>query len=230
VSHYETGVFGEVSHEDEWGHEALEFEDEYEWGQEAMEIGELPLTEMQETELATELLELAGEDELEQFLGKVFKTVARNVGGFVRSPVGKALGGVLKQVARKALPIAGGALGSMIMPGVGTALGSKLGSMASNLFELELEGMPQEQAEFEVARRYVRLAALAARNAALAPRTVPPQTVARTALLNSARIAAPGLARQLGGYGYITTPYGGARLAKSGRWIRRGNKLVIYGI
>ena len=38
----------------------------------------------------------------------------------------------------------GGALGSMIAPGVGTALGSQLGSAASNLFELELESMPQE--------------------------------------------------------------------------------------
>ena len=230
MSHYETEAFGEVSYEDEWGHEALEFEDEYEWEQETMEVGELPLTEMQETELATELLEIASEDELEQFLGKMFKSVSKNVGGFMRSGVGRALGGALKQVAKKALPIAGGALGSMLMPGVGTAIGSKLGSMASNLFELELEGMPQEQAEFEVARRYVRLSALAARNAALAPRTLPPRVVARTALLNSAQVTAPGLARQLSRWGYTDTPYGGAQIAKTGRWIRRGNKLVIYGV
>ena len=65
--------------------------------------------------------------------------------------------------------MAGGALGSMIAPGIGTALGSQLGSMASNLFEMELEGMDHEQAEFETARRYVQLAASAAQNAAHRP-------------------------------------------------------------
>ena len=69
----------------------------------------------------------------------------------------------------------------MVAPGIGTAIGSKLGSLASGLFEVELEGMPQEQAEYEVARRYVGLAASAARNAALArPRPgVSPVSVAR---------------------------------------------------
>ena len=56
----------------------------------------------------------------------------------------------------------GGALGTMVAPGIGTALGSQLGSAASNLFELELESMPQEEAEFEVAKRLVGLTAAAA--------------------------------------------------------------------
>jgi len=225
VSHYETEM-QEFAGELEWGHE---FEDEQEWGHEGYELGEIPISEMQENELASELLEIGSEYELEQFLGKLFKTVAKNVGGFIKGPVGKALGGVLKQVAKKALPIAGGALGSMIAPGIGTALGSKLGSMASGLFELELEGLSPQEAEFELAKRYVRLATLAARNAALAPRNAPSRFVARKALLDSARVAAPGLARQLSRWGYIDTPYG-AGGQTTGRWIRRGNKVVIYGI
>src|SRR5207237_548278 len=95
------------------------------------------------------------------------------------SPIGKALGGVLKSVAKKALPVVGGALGSMVAPGIGTALGSKLGSMASGLFEVELEAMPAEAAEFEVARRLVNMAASAAQHAAVdTAGTRPPTGVA----------------------------------------------------
>lgn len=156
---------------------------------------EAPLSEMQEMELASELLEVTSEAELEQFLGGLFKKVASGVGSFMKSGTGKALGGILKNVAKKALPVVGGALGSFVAPGVGTALGSKLGSMASNLFEVELETMNEQEAEFEVARRYVRLASTAARNAALAPRNAPPRTVARAAVVSAARKHAPGLVR-----------------------------------
>jgi uncharacterized protein (DUF697 family) len=158
---------------------------------------ESPLSESEEIELASELLELGSEQELEQFLGNLFKGVSRAVGGFIKSPIGKALGGVLKNVAKRALPVVGGALGSMVAPGIGTALGSKLGSMAGGLFEVELEAMPAEVAEFEVARRYVNLAAAAARNAALArpSERVNPQTVARAAVAAAARDHAPGVYR-----------------------------------
>jgi hypothetical protein len=161
------------------------------------EVGEAegPLTEVQEMELASELLEVTSEAELEQFLGGLFKRVASGVGSFMKSSTGRALGGVLKNIAKKALPVVGGALGSMVAPGVGTALGSKLGSMAGNLFEVELESMSEQEAEFEVARRYVRLASSAARNAALAPRTAPPRAVARAAVVAAARRHAPGLVR-----------------------------------
>jgi uncharacterized protein (DUF697 family) len=163
-------------------------------GGEAAEA-ESPLSEMQEMELATELLEVSSEAELEQFLGGLFKKVASGVGSFMKSGTGRALGGILKNVAKKALPVVGGALGSFVAPGVGTALGSKLGSMASNLFEVELETMSEQEAEFEVARRYVRLASSAARNAALAPRNAPPRAVARAAVVSAARRHAPGLVR-----------------------------------
>jgi uncharacterized protein (DUF697 family) len=173
---------------------------------------ESPLSESEEIELASELLELGNEQELEQFLGNLFKGVSRAVGGFIKSPIGKALGGVLKNVAKKALPVVGGALGSMVAPGIGTALGSKLGSMAGGLFEVELEAMPAEAAEFEVARRYVNLAASAARHAALArpSERVDPQTVARAAVAAAARGHAPGvyrlMMRTLGGPGMARRP------------------------
>jgi uncharacterized protein (DUF697 family) len=174
-----------------------------------------------ETELATELLEISSEEELEDFLGKLFKGVAKSVGGIIKSPVGQALGGVLKNVAKKALPIAGAALGSVIAPGAGTAIGGQLGSMASNLFEVELEGMEAEEAEFEVARRYVRFAAEAAKNAALAPENVPPWSLANAAVADAARQYAPGLV--------MPTGPGGRQRGGSGRWYRRGRRIVVLG-
>jgi uncharacterized protein (DUF697 family) len=172
-----------------------------------------------ETELATELLEISSEEELEDFLGNLVKGVTKRVGGFMKSSAGKALGRVLKNVAKKALPIAGSALGSFIAPGVGTAIGGKLGSMASNLFEVELEGMEAEEAEFEVARRYVRFAADAAKNAALAPENVPPWALVNAAVAESARQHAPGLVGHRGS----------GQRAASGRWYRRGRRIVVIG-
>jgi uncharacterized protein (DUF697 family) len=206
-------------------------------------IGEVesPLNETEEMEYASQLLEITDEAELEEFLGGLIKKAARAVGGFVKSPVGRALGGVLKNVAKKALPVVGGALGSFVAPGVGTAIGSKLGSMASGLFEVELESMDQEEAEFEVARRVVRLTASAAKNAALAPRTAPPKVVVRKAIVNAAKQHAPGLvrsttilaqpARAYAAPAYAAPTTGGVYgpRQRSGRWVRRGNKLVIFG-
>jgi uncharacterized protein (DUF697 family) len=192
---------------------------------------ESPLSESEEMELASELLELGSEQELEQFLGNLFKGVSRAVGGFIKSPIGKALGGVLKNVAKKALPVVGSALGSMVAPGIGTALGGKLGSMASGLFEVEVEAMPAEAAEFEVARRYVNLAATAARHAALArpSERVNPQTVARAAVAAAARGHAPGvyrmMMRTLGAPGIPRRPMapGIGRSAMSSRPAYRGS-------
>src|SRR5450830_1702159 len=77
------------------------------------------------------------------------------------------LGGVLKGIAKQALPFVGGALGSMIpIPGVGTMIGRAAGTALSKALEMELEGLDQEQQEFEMARRFVRIAASAAQGAA----------------------------------------------------------------
>lgn len=214
----ELGELGELS--GEYG-ELGELSGEYgelsgEYGELSGEYGELSgeaflgdivgglfgeMSETQELELASELLEIGNEAELEQFLGNLIKGAAKAVGGFVKSPVGKALGGVLKNVAKKALPVAAGALGNFIVPGVGGLVGSKLGSMASNLFELELETMNEAEAELEVARRVVRLAQAAGAHAARAPQHAHPTAVARAALAAAARQHAPGLVRQVGAGG-----------------------------
>jgi hypothetical protein len=187
---------------------------------------ESPLSEAEEMELAAELLEITDEAELDQFLGGLFKKVGRGIGRFVRSPIGRALGGVLKKVGKVALPIAGKAVGGFFGGPVGAALGGKLGSLATRLFEVDLEGMSYEDQEFEVARRFVRLAATAAKNAALAPTTQNPRTAAMKALATAARKYAPGLLRQ--GIGQITTALDSG--GRTGRWVRSGRKIVVLGV
>jgi len=181
----EFGEYGEYEGEGEFG----EFEGEY--GAHGGAAG--PLSEAEEIGLASELLEVNSEAELEQFLGGLIN----KIGGFFKSPIGQSLGGILKGVAKKALPMVGGALGSMVAPGIGTAIGGSLGSMASNLFELET--MPAEQAEFETARRVVGLTAAAASNAAQMQQQpgMNPNTLARAAVMEAAREHAPGLYRQM---------------------------------
>ena len=202
-----------------WEAEPGEFE--YETYQEF----EGPFNEVEEMELASQLLEVTDEAELDQFLGSLFKKASRAVGSFMKGPVGKQLGGMLKGIAKKALPLAGGALGSFIpIPGVGTAVGTALGSAASNLFELELEGLSAEDQEFEVARQFVKLAGEAAKQAAQTPPNVPPTEAAKQAVITAAQQYAPGLLKQTP----ASSMSSGGR-GRSGRWIRRGNKIVLYG-
>lgn len=130
---------------------------------------ESPFSEAEEMELAMELLAVASEEELEQFLGNVFKGVWKGIKkvGSVVGKVAKPLGGVLKGLAKQALPFVGGALGSMIpIPGVGTMIGRAAGTALSKALEMEFEGLELEQQEFEMARRFVRIAGSAAQQAA----------------------------------------------------------------
>ncbi|MFZ3285350.1 MAG: hypothetical protein WA191_00745 [Telluria sp.] len=134
-----------------------------------------PFSEAEEVDLAMELLSVSSEEELDQFLGKMFKSAWKGIKkvGSVVGKIARPLGGVLKGLAKKALPFVGGALGSFIpIPGVGTALGSALGGALSQALEAEFGGMDQEQQEFEMARRFVRIAGTAAQ---LAAQTAPGQ-------------------------------------------------------
>jgi hypothetical protein len=174
------------------------------------------LNEALEFELAQELLEITTEAELEEFLGKLVKRVAKGASSFMKSGLGKAVGGVLRNVAKTALPMVGSALGSFVAPGLGTAIGGKLGGMAASLLEAEeLETMGEAEAEMEAARRYVRWASGTVRNAMRAPRSAPPRVVARSAAVSSARRYAPALVRP--SYGGRTQPWRSRRGPSYGR-------------
>ncbi len=189
---------------------------------------QMPFSEAEETELAMELLSVASEEELDQFLGKLFKGAWKGLKKVGRAvgKIAKPLGGVLKGLAKKALPFVGGALGSLIpIPGVGTALGSALGSAVSKALEAELSGLPSEEQEFEAARRFVRMAGCAAQQAAQAADSADPQAAVHQAVLDAARRHVPRLAgAQAGAQAGVQAGTGAA-----GRWVRRGQQIVIEG-
>jgi hypothetical protein len=201
----------EFAGEAEFSGETFEFQ-----GEEGEVFGENELNE-----LAAELLAVSNEQELNYFLGNLIKKAGGAIGKFVKSPLGQQLGGMLKGLASKALPMAGAALGNLVVPGVGGMVGGKLASMAGKAFGLELEGLSQEDREWEVAKQFVRLAADATKTAVNAPTSNPAQA-AQQALASATAKFAPGLSMG----GVAARGVG----TQSGRWVRRGSKIVIYGV
>lgn len=195
----------------------------FEFQSEADEVGETGevIGEDEVERLAAELLAVSSEEELDHFLGGLFKGISRTVGRAIKSPIGRALGGVLKGVAKRALPIAGSALGNLVVPGLGGMIGGKLASAAGSMFGLEVEGLSQEDQQLEVAKQYVRLTADATQKALAAPPNLDPAAVARQAVASAAERFAPGL-------------IGGAQArrgrARSGRWVRKGPVIVLLGV
>lgn len=184
-----------------------------------------PFSAHEEMELAAELLDVANEQELDQFLGDLISKAGHAISNFAHSSVGKAIGGVLKKAAKVALPIAGGALGTFFGGPVGSAIGSSLANVAGNALGLELEGLSPEDREFEAARQFVRFAGQSAKNAAEAPAAGDPQATAHKAALDAARVYAPGL---------IDNAQAGLSASSSrrpqGRWIRQQGKIVLFGV
>jgi hypothetical protein len=153
-----------MMHDLEFGAESLD-----ETGAAALEYGaganyesgaeDTPFSEIEEMQLAAQLLEITDENELDGFIGSLIGRAARGARRLASSP---ELRGLLLQAAKRALPMIGGGSANLIGPGVG----SKLAAAAGNLFGLELEGLSPEDQEFEVAKRFVRFAGASARNAA----------------------------------------------------------------
>lgn len=211
---YEMGDFEEEYDE--------EFEEEYE-AFDAYEF-EGVFDEAEEMDLAAELLTVSDEYEMEQFIGNLIKKAGRKIRKFAKSSTGRALGGILKKVAGKALPIVGRAAGTFLGGPAGGAIGGKLASAAGKAFGLELEGLSPEDQEFEVARRFVRLAGDAAKKAAQLPGNTPANKAAMMAVKSAAKKHAPGLLSQA-----QNRRPGGGRMS-SGKWIRRGRKIILMGV
>ncbi|UUZ68994.1 hypothetical protein LP416_04115 [Polaromonas sp. P2-4] len=150
----------------------------------------------------------------------------------MRSPIGQAVGGVLKGVAKKALPLAGGALGAYVGGPLGAKIGSGLASAAGSALGLEAEALEQEDREFEGAKQFVRLAADTVKQAAAAPAMADPRAVAQNAAIAAARRLAPGLLNAASGAagGVPSAMLAAAGRGRAGRWMRRGNKIVLYGV
>lgn len=201
--------------------ESEQFAYESEWEGEGV-----VLSEADEMQLASELLGVTNEAELDQFLGNLVRRASRAIGSAIRSPIGQAVGGVLKSAAKQALPLAGGALGGYIGGPLGAKIGSGLASAAGSALGLEAEMMAQEDREFEGAKQFVRFAANTVKNAAASPPSASPAAVAQQAATAAARKFLPGLVGQTAA-GVIA---GAAGRGQTGRWLRRGGKIVLYGV
>lgn len=190
--------------------------------------------ENEEMELAAELLAVSSEDELDHFLGSLLSKAGQAAGRFISSPQGQALGGLLKGAAKKLLPMAGQAVGGYFGGSTGAQIGGNLASSAGSMLGLETES---EDREFEAASNFVRLAGEAVKNLGSAPQGGNPKSAAAAALTEAAKIHAPGLIAPGSGNGTRTgavnpaTSAGTAtQRAQSGRWIRRGSKIVLFGV
>jgi hypothetical protein len=201
--------------------ESFEYSPEMEFSGES---GEGVFNEDELMELTAELLEVTNEQELDRFFGDFIKKAGHAIGQVVKSPIGQAIGGVLKTVAKKALPVAGGALGGYFGGPLGAQIGSGLASAAGQALGLELEGLSQEDREFEATKQFVKFAGEAVKNAIEAP-GADPKANAHAAAVEAARIHAPGL---------IPSGKSGAgeRAGKqrSGRWIRRQGQIILFGV
>ncbi|WP_375754508.1 hypothetical protein [Corallococcus exercitus] len=191
--------------------------------------------EAQLDELASELLEVGNEAELEQFLGGLIQRVAHSMGTRVRGPMGRRLGLHLKRVLRQmppfmAYPQSGGGRRSRFGSERLTRLGpgrpppeEEAGAVSSEVFGLELEGLSHEDQELEMARQVVQLAADAAQTALSTPHEQREDEVSQGAVAQAVERFAPGLA----GTRLSPAPLMGA--ATSGRWVRKGSRIILLG-
>jgi len=203
--------------------------------------GESSFSEETEMELASELLSINNEMELDHFLGKLLKKAVGGVSKLLKSPGGALLKKGFLKILGTALPIVGGVVGGPVGAAVGGTIGSAVSKdpvEARELFDLELEGLSNEDSEFEIAKAFVRFAGNAVREAN-DNETGNPVKDAEHAMIRAARRFAPGLLRRKN-YGYnqnrSRNPYdqnddnnnmGDNNMGDNGRWYRRGNKIII---
>ena len=105
------------------------------------------LSELEETEFATELLEVDSEEELTGWVSGLMRRAATGARDFLNSDTGKALGAMAKGAVKEGLPIIGQRIGEHY-GGKGSiwgTVGQRAGKgLAGALFELDLEGLSAE--------------------------------------------------------------------------------------
>ena len=147
-----------------------------------------PFSDAEERKLASELLEVTSEAELEQVLGALLKKASKGaepVGSNVIGPVE----GLLKTVATKALPSIKAAVGTPFGGPERDATAGKLGSLVNQALQAKVAKMTAADPDLEKCRRlfekyrqFVRLAGKATRAAAAAPTGISPVAVAQKIL------------------------------------------------
>jgi hypothetical protein len=152
-----------------------------------------PFSDAEERKLASDLLEVANEAELEQVLGDLFNRASKGV-ELVGSKVDGPVAGLIKTVARKALPSVRAAVGAALGASERDQNAGKLGSLVDQALRSKVAGMTAADPDLEKCRRlferhrqFVRLAGKAAKAAATAPSGVAPLAVAQKVLTDAAK-------------------------------------------
>jgi hypothetical protein len=96
----------------------------------------------------------------------------------------------------------------------------------SKALELEYGELNAEEAEVEMARRFVRIAATAAQQAALAPQSMDAEMAVNQAVIAAAREHLPNA--ELGELEFSAA--GASAPRTSGRWIRHGRNITLLGV
>lgn len=195
-----------------------EYEDEFSTGS--------ALSEEEESEMAYELLAINDEQEMDEFLGRLIKRATRGIRKVARRLPFRQIKKGLRRAAKFALPKAGRLVGTYFGGPLGGRIGKRVGRFASNMFEIELEGLSPEDQEFEIAKRYVRFGSAAARNTAKNARRMNAVQATRQGFKRAARAHAPGLLKMPTSRASRLGSIAGA----SGRWFRKGNKIIIQGV
>lgn len=215
------------------------------------------LSETQEMELAAELLEISTEEEFENFLGDLISGVAKAAGGVINATTGNALGGLLKGAAKKLLPLAGQALGGFVGGPLGAGLGGTIAGKVASSPEMETDQREWEaartfvrlaadatrnaahapdgeaedtahQAVADSAQQHApALVAPTAPMSAMPPMSPPPSMQSMPPMP-----APPSRSQSLATGPVCPVCHTGHHHhhSRAGRWIRRGNQVVLLGI
>jgi outer membrane protein OmpA-like peptidoglycan-associated protein len=145
--------------------------------------------EAERAEFASELLEASSEAELDGVLRDLIGRAGQAAGKLISSSEGTAIGSVLKGAAKRVL----------------SGLCRDMSPSAGREFGLELEGLSNEDREFEIARRYVDFAGDAVRTLVSEHRFLHPEEAADAAVVDAAKTHAPGLLSRGGDHAFFPT-------------------------
>ena len=183
--------------------------------------GGFALSEDEQMDLASQLMELESEAEFEGWMDGVMSTLSKGVqavGDFVNSPIGQQV----KQAVKQALPAITGVVGDKVGGPWGTLIKTG-GQFLSDQMEAEAEA---EERDWEKANVCVRVIVDAIDHAAHAPHHAHPYEAAHRAVAEALRRHAPHALRACGHAG----PQERRRERKSGSWVRHGRHVVVYGL
>jgi flagellar motor protein MotB len=148
-----------------------------------------PFGEAERLEFANELLEASSEAELDGVLRDLIARAGQATGKLISSSEGTAIGSVLKGAAKRVL----------------SGICRDMSPNAGREFGLELEGLSNEDREFEIARRYVDFAGDAVRTLVSEHRFLHPEEAADAAVVDAAKTHAPGLLSRGGDHAFSPT-------------------------